>query len=180
MVRFFVILALLASCVGCDQVTKRVAAEQLKDAGVISYFGDFFRLAYAENRGAFLGFGSAWPEPWRWLAFTLLATVVVVASLVWLVARLLGRRRRKLALAEWAMALIAAGGIGNLVDRVLRDGHVIDFLNFGIGPVRTGIFNVADVQIMVGLGLLMLAPRAASPALATTGDAPRPGATLTD
>lgn len=150
----------LASCVGCDQVTKLVAASQLKDGGVLSYGGDVFRLAYAENRGAFLGFGSTWPEPWRWLAFTLLATLVVVASLFWLVSRMLEHRSsRRFALAEWSMALIAAGGLGNLVDRVLRDGHVIDFMNLGVGSLRTGIFNVADVQIMVGLGLLMLSPR---------------------
>jgi signal peptidase II len=150
----------LASCVGCDQVTKLVAASQLKDAGVLSFGGDVFRLAYAENRGAFLGFGSAWPEPWRWLAFTLVATLVVIASLAWLVSRMLEHRSgRRFSLAEWSMALIAAGGLGNLVDRVLRDGHVIDFMNLGVGSLRTGIFNVADVQIMVGLGLLMLSPR---------------------
>jgi signal peptidase II len=149
----------LASCVGCDQVTKLVAASQLKDAGVLSFGGDVFRLAYAENRGAFLGFGSAWPEPWRWLAFTLLATLVVGASLTWLVSRMFDRSLRRFSLAEWAMALIAAGGIGNLVDRVLRDGHVIDFMNLGVGSLRTGIFNVADLQIMFGLGLLMFAPR---------------------
>jgi signal peptidase II len=160
----------LASCVGCDQVTKLVAESQLKDAGVISFWGDVFRLAYAENRGAFLGFGSAWPEPWRWLAFTLLATLVVAASLVWLISRVFSglgsaegeagaRSTRRFGLAEWAMILIAAGGIGNLVDRVLRDGHVIDFMNLGVGSLRTGIFNVADLQIMVGLGLLMFSPR---------------------
>jgi signal peptidase II len=150
----------LASCVGCDQVSKLVAASQLKDAGVLSFGGDVFRLAYAENRGAFLGFGSAWPEPWRWLAFTLLATLVVVASLGWLVSRMFEHRAgRRFSLAEWAMALIAAGGLGNLVDRVLRDGHVIDFMNLGVGSVRTGIFNIADVQIMVGLALLLVAPR---------------------
>jgi signal peptidase II len=149
----------LASCVGCDQVTKLVAASQLKDAGVLSFGGDVFRLAYAENRGAFLGFGSAWPEPWRWLAFTLLATLVVGASLVWLMSRIFERSARRFSLAEWAMVLIAAGGIGNLVDRVLRDGHVIDFMNLGVGSLRTGIFNVADLQIMAGLGLLMLSPR---------------------
>ena len=46
-----------------------------------------------------------------------------------------------------------AGGVGNLVDRV-REGYVVDFLNMGIGPVRTGIFNVADVCIVVGMALL--------------------------
>jgi signal peptidase II len=149
----------LLSCVGCDQVSKFVAQSTLKSAGVISFWGDLVRLTYTENTGAFLGFGSAWPEPWRWLAFTLVATLVVIASLWWLVGRLFAPERR-FSFAEAAMLLIAAGGIGNLVDRVLRDGRVIDFMNLGVGSLRTGIFNVADVQIMAGLFLLMFSPPA--------------------
>jgi signal peptidase II len=67
------------------------------------------------------------------------------------------------------MVLIAAGGMGNLVDRVLREGRVIDFMNLGLGPVRTGIFNVADVQIMVGLGLLLLGRRRAGAGVESPG-----------
>src|SRR5688572_3795196 len=145
------------SCVGCDQASKRVAAEVLKDSETLSYLGDVFRLTYAENRGAFLGLGGGWPEPVRWLVFTGAALAVVAASLGWVVAQL--RRDRRDSLAMWAMLLIAAGGMGNLVDRILREGRVIDFMNLGLGPVRTGIFNVADVQIMLGLGMLLFARR---------------------
>lgn len=145
------------SCVGCDQASKRVAAEVLKDSETLSFMGDVFRLTYAENRGAFLGLGGSWPEPVRWLVFTGAALAVVAASLGWVVAQL--RQRQYDSLAVWAMVLIAAGGMGNLVDRIVRDGRVIDFMNLGLGPVRTGIFNVADVQIMLGLGLLLFARR---------------------
>jgi signal peptidase II len=159
-VRLIVMAGVLLSCVGCDQVSKLVAQSTLKSAGVISFWGDLVRLSYTENTGAFLGFGSAWPEPWRWLAFTLVATLVVIASLWWLAARVFAPPVRRFSFAEAAMLLIAAGGIGNLVDRVLRDGRVIDFLNLGVGSLRTGIFNVADVQIMVGLFMLMFSPPA--------------------
>jgi signal peptidase II len=151
------LLAMALFCVGCDQASKRVAAEVLKGAETLSYLGDVFRLTYAENSGAFLGLGNAWPAPVRWAVFTGAALAVVAASAGWVVAQL--RRPRHDALAVWAMVLIAAGGMGNLVDRVLREGRVIDFMNLGLGPVRTGIFNVADVQIMVGLGLLLLGRR---------------------
>jgi signal peptidase II len=147
----------LLSCVGCDQATKRVAADVLKGTETLSFLGDSFRLTYAENRGAFLGLGGTWPEPVRWLIFTGAAVAVVAASLGWIVSQL--RRQQHNSLAVWAMVLIAAGGMGNLVDRILRDGRVIDFMNFGVGPVRTGIFNVADVQIMLGLALLLLGRR---------------------
>ena len=149
-------LALALFCVGCDQASKRVAADVLKGSETLSFLGGMFRLTYAENRGAFLGLGGGWPEPVRWLAFTGAALVVVAASLAWVVNQ---ARQRRQTLAVWAMVLVAAGGAGNLVDRILRDGHVIDFMNFGLGSVRTGIFNVADVQIMVGLGLLLIGRR---------------------
>ena len=94
------------------------------------------------------------------------ALVVVGASLVWLASQT--REPRHHSLAVWAMVLVAAGGAGNLVDRVVRDGRVIDFMNLGLGPVRTGIFNVADVQIMVGLGLLLLGRRGLNTSRAPT------------
>lgn len=150
-------VAVALFCVGCDQASKRVAAEILKGTETRSFWGDVFRLTYAENSGAFLGLGGGWPEPLRWLAFTGAALLVVGASLAWVVSQT--RDQRQHTLAVWAMVLVAAGGAGNLVDRVIRDGRVIDFMNFGLGSVRTGIFNIADVQIMVGLGLLLLGRR---------------------
>ena len=53
-------------------------------------------------------------------------------------------------------ALIIGGGIGNLIDRLIHDGSVTDFMNIGIGRVRTGIFNAADIFLIVGLGLFIL------------------------
>ena len=54
------------------------------------------------------------------------------------------------------VCLVLAGGASNWVDRVAR-GSVVDFMNVGVGPIRTGIFNVADVAIMVGVAVLVLA-----------------------
>ena len=90
----------------------------------------------------------------RWVIFTLLAVLIVVASLLWAIGYL--RQQSRASIHVWAMLLIGAGGVGNLIDRVAREGRVIDFMNMGIGSLRTGIFNVADVQIMVGMGLLLL------------------------
>jgi len=49
---------------------------------------------------------------------------------------------------------VCGGGLSNLVDRIAYDGHVVDFLNIGIGSLRTGIFNVADMAITAGALLL--------------------------
>ncbi len=54
-----------------------------------------------------------------------------------------------------ARSLVLSGGLGNLVDRIINDGRVIDFMNIGIGSLRTGIFNVADVCITVGVVVLV-------------------------
>ena len=83
----------------------------------------------------------------------LVGALTVAALLAALLARGLGR---------WqviALALIAAGGCGNWIDRLMNGGKVTDFLNVGIGPVRTGIFNVADMALMVGATLFVLGAR---------------------
>lgn len=54
-----------------------------------------------------------------------------------------------------AWSLVLSGGLGNLVDRIINDGRMIDFMNIGIGSLRTGIFNVADVYITVGVVVLV-------------------------
>lgn len=59
-------------------------------------------------------------------------------------------------LGHWqvvTLSLIASGGLGNWIDRVINDGHVTDFLNVGIGSLRTGVFNVADIVLMIGVVL---------------------------
>jgi signal peptidase II len=53
------------------------------------------------------------------------------------------------------VALFVAGGASNLLDRITY-GVVIDFMNVGVGSLRTGIFKVADVAVMVGAGILVL------------------------
>ena len=53
-----------------------------------------------------------------------------------------------------AFILVFSGGIGNLADRVLFDRHVTDFINIGIGNLRTGIFNVADIYVTTGVLML--------------------------
>ena len=48
-----------------------------------------------------------------------------------------------------------SGGVSNFIDRASNNGAVVDFLNIGIGPIRTGIFNIADVAIMFGFALFI-------------------------
>jgi signal peptidase II len=58
-----------------------------------------------------------------------------------------------------AITLLGASGLGNLVDRLIYDGRVTDFMNMGLGPIRTGIFNIADVLGVVGVTILLASSR---------------------
>ena len=145
------VAAILIGCVGCDQTTKSLARDYLQDHATLSFLGDTLRLQYAENPGAFLSLGASLPHQWGTAVFTVGGAVVItVAALYAFLAWKSGRMR------VIALALICGGGIGNIIDRVRYDGHVIDFLNIGVGPVRTGIFNVADMALMAGVALLFL------------------------
>lgn len=148
--RLLLLLVFLVSCIGCDQVTKTIAERTMADRPRISLLYDTVRLQHVENEGAFLGLGASLPEGPRFWLLTVLTGGVLLGLLGVLVTRSLSRSQ------FLGMTLIAAGGIGNLIDRVLQDGRVTDFLNVGIGPLRTGIFNVADVAIMAGALALIL------------------------
>jgi signal peptidase II len=146
--RLLLVTLVLSGSVGCDRATKLVAESTLQGSGRISLFHDLFRLEYVRNAGAFLSLGSRLTEPAR--------SVLLVGGVAGLVLALLvlalGRRR-----AGWqvvALALVAGGGLGNLWDR-LASGAVADFMNLGVGPVRTGIFNVADLAIVAGVAMLV-------------------------
>jgi signal peptidase II len=148
-VRFTLFMAVV-STIGCDRLTKHIASEALAGGEVRTYLADTIRLEYAENTGGFLSLGANLPEPWRTRLFTTATgAVLVVMALVAVRARW----------NPWLLSgacLVLAGGASNWIDRLLR-GSVIDFMNVGVGPVRTGVFNVADVAIMVGVGLLVVA-----------------------
>ena len=147
-----ILLTIVLTCVGCDQATKYTAKHFLEGERAFSYLGDMFRLVYAENSGAFLSLGSNLPDAVRTLIFTGLAGVFLIFFAVYLL-----RNKMINKLAMIAGSLIVAGGIGNLIDRVVNNGAVIDFLNVGIGSLRTGIFNVADMSIMAGIFMFLFA-----------------------
>lgn len=142
------------SCLGCDQWSKKFATEHLRQIPPTPYLCDTFRIQYAENPGAFLGAGGGLPEQQRFWLLVVMNAVVLIAIPAVLMARSDFGRRQTI-----AVSLLLAGGIGNLIDRVFHGGLVIDFLNMGIGPLRTGIFNVADMAIMAGFALLILQTR---------------------
>ncbi len=154
--RTLLAVAVLLVTIGCDQATKAIAKRTLPRHEVIRLLGDTVRLEPAENTGAFLSFGSGIPPAARYLVFTILVGLFLAGMLLYVLAS--GQLTRPQVLA---MSLVLGGGFGNLIDRLCHQGRVFDFLNVGIGWLRTGIFNVADLAITSGvLWFLFLAARA--------------------
>ena len=147
------ILAILFSTVGCDQATKTIAKTYLSDTQRVVLLGDTLRLELAWNYGALLSLGSSLGESSSGMLLSILVALVVGSLLVYLFVF-----KPQNPIVAASIALIAGGGVSNLIDRV-RYGYVVDFLNVGIGPLRTGIFNVADMAIMAGVVLWAFSDR---------------------
>ncbi len=145
-----IVLMISIMCIGCDRVSKDFARERLEPGVRESVFGDLFRLQYEENRGGMLSFGAELNPDVRFLLFT----VIVGTMLILLTAY--ASFSHDVGIAERAaIAMIVGGGLGNLIDRIVYNGVVIDFLNVGVGGFRTAIFNIADVAVLGGVALLM-------------------------
>lgn len=143
------LVATVVTTVGCDRVTKHVATAELAGRPVRSLLADTIRLAYVQNTGGFLSLGADLPEAARTSVFIVATGILLLALVAY------GIRLRWRGWAAFGLALFVAGGVSNWVDRVLH-GSVIDFINVGVGPLRTGVFNVADVAILTGVGIVLM------------------------
>ena len=149
--RLSLVILILISCINCDQITKSWAKESLASSPPISLLNDSIRIEYSENHGAILSLGANLPSQVRFLFFVVMASILVVLTLVFAINSH-SLDQKQLA----GLSLVAAGGMGNLLDRIFNDGAAIDFIRLGIGPVRTGVFNVADVAIVAGVSIFLI------------------------
>jgi signal peptidase II len=154
------VLWLAAATVVLDRLTKLWAEAALAGRGRLSWLGDTVRLELVHNTGAFLGLGSRLAPGVRTALFVA-GVAVITAGALWAALRARGTTRAQVA----ALALLGGGGLGNLWDRV-ASGAVTDFANLGLGWLRTGVFNVADVAIMAGVVVLAWPRRAVPPGAA--------------
>ena len=146
------VVAISGSVVAVDLVTKAIFERAFSGQPTLQLLGDTVRVGFVLNSGVFLSLGHTLPETTRFWLF-----VVGVGFVLTMLLGLTFKDPRFRAPEVAAVAAIVGGGIGNLVDRV-QLGAVRDFLNVGIGPLRTGIFNVADMAITFGGIALILFP----------------------
>ena len=152
----FVLFAVLA-CTGFDQASKHLARRAFGDSPV-SILHDAVRFELVENHGGFLSLGIRFSDGPRHMFFLILVPLVLAG----VVLKALRSRHTDTA-RLLALSLVLGGGAGNLLDRITNDGAVIDFISLGFGHWRSGIFNLADVAILVGLIVYLLRGRGECP-----------------
>jgi signal peptidase II len=126
-----------------DIVTKQMALAWLWPPGIPhEVAGEYVRFTLAFNRGAAMGMSlGEWSRP----AFTIIA-IILLGAMAWLYRRTEATNRLQGAI----LAFIAAGAVGNLIDRIRHERGVTDFIDLGVGSVRFWTFNVADMGITLG------------------------------
>lgn len=129
-----------------DQGTKWIIATRLTLYEQIPVIGNFFLIMSHRNTGAAFGI----LEDQRW--FFVIVTIVVASGIIWYMYKI---RHQQGHILPIGLSLILGGALGNFLDRLLT-GEVVDFLQFNFGSYTFPIFNVADMGITIGVGLVLL------------------------
>lgn len=137
----FLSLFIIAVIVAADRLVKFWAASALQPVGEMAGIKGIFHFTYVENTGAAFSI----LENQKWILIAVAAVLVIIALYILIFKKL------KLSY-NICLVFIAAGGMGNLIDRILY-GYVVDMFQFDF--VRFAIFNVADIFITVG-GILLI------------------------
>ncbi|HEX6590078.1 MAG TPA: signal peptidase II [Longimicrobiales bacterium] len=140
--------AIIGGVVALDLITKLIVQRTFHLYEQREVIGDYLRLTFIYNPGA--AFGIHVGEYSRVVFFTL--SLVALIALVWMYWTTPHHDRMRLS----SIALICAGALGNLIDRVRSPRGVVDFLDVGIGDMRWPVFNVADMAVTIGAVLLAI------------------------
>jgi signal peptidase II len=144
-IRIAIILTLLISNVSCDQISKNIVRNRIGDREEIALIHNYVTLTKVENSGAFLSLGNTLPESLRFILLSIMPLMILVYGLVFLFTKTSISRDTLIGLC-----FVIGGGLGNIYDRIVF-GSVTDFLHIDFVIFQTGIFNMADVSIMVGM-----------------------------
>lgn len=147
--RYYFLIMTSGVAVTLDQVTKIVVQKTMDLYQSIQVIPNLFSLTYIRNSGAAFGLFSDGGGIYKILFFVAVSFIALVILL-----HLYRKTPPEFLLLKLALSLVAAGAIGNLIDRI-RLGEVVDFLDFYIGSYHWPAFNVADSCISVGVALLL-------------------------
>ena len=136
---------------GCDRASKKIAQSELKDKTIQSHLGGSLQFFYIENSGGMLSFGSELGEKTKFILFQVAVPLILFLLFLYAIT--------KKGLNKWetaALIFFISGGMGNVIDRFLNHGKVTDFIMLGIFDYYTGVFNLADFYVFLGLLLLLI------------------------
>ena len=128
-----------------DQYTKSLVVANFKLAESKQFIDGFINFVYIHNKGGAWGLLNG--RTWLLLSLTIVIMLVCIALII--------KHGLKNKLMFWSISLIIFGGIGNMLDRILRDGNVVDFIHLEFMP-SFPVFNIADCSIVIGGALLIL------------------------
>jgi signal peptidase II len=148
--RTLTILALLASNIGCDQVSKSIVRRRIAYEERIRIINNHVTLTKIENSGSFLSLGNSLTNPSRFILLTLFPLLFLAVG----VAALFIKTNLTI-INVLGFSFVLGGGIGNVYDRIVY-GSVTDFIHIDFGLFQTGVFNMADVSIMTGIFTLLI------------------------
>ena len=141
------VLLLLLLCIISDQAMKKSMTVLLGAGLEFSLVNDLIQLSLVKNHHGFLGVAAPLPDTLRIALLFGGVSVLVLGCLAYL---FFARPSR----ITVPLLLVTGGGLSNLLDRLMNNGGVTDFISVGVGSFRTGIFNLADVYILAGSSLL--------------------------
>jgi len=144
------LLALILLMIGADQASKHMIRHRVAPDKRITVIKNVVLLTRVENTGAFLSLGDNIPRP----VYKVIMILIPLVVLIFLIAYLI-RTTAITGLSYAGMCLIAGGGLGNVIDRILY-GSVTDFLFFNFGLFHTGVVNVADILLTTGFFILII------------------------
>lgn len=147
--RILLIVCIIFINIGCDQSTKFLAKNHLKNTGVIQIIDNYLIFHYTENNGGFLSMFSTMPKTFRFIVLAILPLMCIMLMIGYVLYN-----KNIPRLYAFGLCCIIGGGISNIFDRIMNK-YVVDFMNIGIGPIRSGIFNFADLSIMLGFFILL-------------------------
>lgn len=143
-------LLIVALITGIDQLTKYFVVRELGLYESVEIIPGLFNLTYITNRGAAFSLLAEVDSPWRHYFFLFVGGCAVIAlTILWFYTV------RESAVQALGIALISAGALGNLLDRI-RTGAVVDFLDFYFGRYHWPAFNVADSAICLGVAVVLI------------------------
>ena len=143
--KILVILILITLNVSCDQVSKSVVRKNIVAFDKIEVIGNHLTLTKVENHGAALGFAATFPPAIKYVVIVILPIILLFAFFLSILYR---KDIDKTIIV--GLTFIIGGGIGNLFDRIFY-GSVTDFVILDLGIFKTGIFNMADLSVTIGV-----------------------------